>query len=476
MNRLWLGLFFSVLFACTGRFPIWENKNGRYPPYIFGGLLPILVAMDAVFLGAAWLAQSTIVFWTYVATFFSMFLYISVYFALLMLALPTLRRHIGAGACAMLWMVPNFLYITVTGDRNIPAPLWVISWPETVVQVLSLMWLAGALGVLGWKIASHLMFRARILKGAEEVSDPAMLAVWEESVAWSGMKNTKFGLVTSPQATTPMTIGLLPGSVRVVLPQRNYTQEELTLIFRHELVHINRGDAWNKFSLVFCTAICWFNPLMWVAMGKSAEDLELSCDETVLTELEAPERRQYADLILRTAGDGRGFTTCLSASAAALRYRLKNIVKPPKRYSGFPLVGAVFFVLFLSSGVVTFSGSGGRGEDLIYLGLDECPLVSVLQGSELAECRDAAGLRDYLSARTLRGISGYSLDGDGTEYHLQYDTQEGILSVTLWKDFMKVKFLPQGESYAKSQCYVVDGGLDWEILNGFFQPEENTGA
>ena len=200
--------------------------------------------------------------------------------------------------------------------------------------------------VLGWKIFSHLRFRRWLLRGAAEVSDPAVLAVWQAELEWAGEKKPKFRLVTSPQASTPITIGLFPKSVRVVLPQRHYTPDELKLIFRHELVHIGREDAWNKFFVAFCIAMCWFNPLMWMAMGRSSEDLELSCDETVLSGLEEGERRRYADLILRTAGDGRGFTTCLSASASALRYRLKSIVTPGKKASGALLVGAAFILLY----------------------------------------------------------------------------------------------------------------------------------
>ena len=65
---------------------------------------------------------------------------------------------------------------------------------------------------------------------------------------------------------------------------------------------------------------------MRVAARKSADDLELSCDETVLAGEDSGSRKRYAELILKTAGDERGFTTCLSATATALRYRLKNII------------------------------------------------------------------------------------------------------------------------------------------------------
>ena len=51
--------------------------------------------------------------------------------------------------------------------------------------------------------------------------------------------------------------------------------------------------------------------------------------ETVLLDADSSVKRQYAGLLLKTAGDERGFTTCLSASAGALRYRLKRPEGPP---------------------------------------------------------------------------------------------------------------------------------------------------
>ena len=44
---------------------------------------------------------------------------------------------------------------------------------------------------------------------------------------------------------------------------------------------------------------------------------------------------RYSELILSTAGDERGFTTCLSASAKSLRYRLSRVMRPQKRLPGF---------------------------------------------------------------------------------------------------------------------------------------------
>lgn len=444
-----------------------EGKGPRYRPYLYGWLLPgyaaAMLVAGMLSHGRSQLSE------TAAAWMIMMFLHISLYFVLLSLAQPILRRYLRAGSCALLWLTPNYLYLAMNSSMIAP-PRWVISLPQGLVERLAAVWLAGALVVLGWKIFAHLRFRRWLLRGAQEVSDLAVLAVWQAEVERARVKKPKFRLVTSPQASTPITIGLFSKSVRVVLPRRHYTKEELKLIFRHELVHIGREDAWNKFFVAFCIAMCWFNPLMWMAMRRSSEDLELSCDETVLSSLEEGERRQYADLILRTAGDGRGFTTCLSASASALRYRLKSIVKPGKKASGALLVGVAFVLLFLTYGQISLAYGAGTGESAIFCGSAQDVTLRQVRREEYDNfldelaCRDEGALRDYLASLTLSEIvdGGDDFYGQtGEQIVLLYDAPEDILSVILWDDYIKV--VPFWEN--RAHYYHVSGGLDWGRLD-----------
>lgn len=434
-----------------------------------GGILPAIVVMVLLVslfygVGGSWDGALELFSWIV-----EVFLLISVYYVLLSLALPLLRRYFRAEACAMLWIVPNCLYLTLN-IRGWDWPRWVIPLPTQWLAALGTVWLAGTAGVMIWKICAHLRFRRWLLRDAQEVTDPEVLAVWQEELTQAREKGAEFTLVTSPQATTPMTIGLFPKSVRVVLPRRHYTPEELKLIFRHELVHLGREDAWGKFFLVFCTAVCWFNPLMWLAMNKSAQDLELSCDEKVASSLEEGERRQYADLILRTAGDGRGFTTCLSASASALRYRLKGIVQPPRRRTGAVLVGVAAGLLILALGQVGVACGVWTGAESLFGG--EPGNVSLTEAAWTGErpyvpasCRDEGALTDYLSSLTLYQMAeDYLYPGDGVErISLTYETPLGKLEADLYGDGIRV--MTFWEESSREYYYYVSGGLDWETLD-----------
>lgn len=178
-----------------------------------------------------------------------------------------------------------------------------------------------------WKCAEHLAFRRRILRAAAP-AEAWEQALFQEELTRVNFKGGKPLLLRSPEVGSPLSIGLSRRSTRIVLPGRGYTGDELRLVLRHEIVHICHDDASTKLSLVSTAAMCWPNPLVWFAMRKSAEDIELCCDEAVTFAAGADERRRYAELILSSAGDERGFTSCLSAKANSLRYRLRNVMQP----------------------------------------------------------------------------------------------------------------------------------------------------
>lgn len=105
-------------------------------------------------------------------------------------------------------------------------------------------------------------------------------------------------------------------------------------------------------------------------MCKSADDLELSCDETVLLNSDADIPRQYANLILHTAGDERDFITCLSALASAIRYRLKNIMKPMERPPKAVTVSLAFFILYMTRGYISLAYGSNTGAETLYQSRD----------------------------------------------------------------------------------------------------------
>lgn len=444
-----------------------ERDTQRYASYISALLLPFFIAAMVIislpFAGIKATAEMLL------SLCFGIFLHISLYYLLLLLFLPVLRKFISARACASLWLIPNYLYINQATYMEVPEPFLVFHAPTSMIWSIFTLWFIGFIVFLLWKIISHLMFRHHILSVARPVIGLNILELWDREMADACYKNKHIQLLRSPAVNTPLSIGFFKRTMRVVLPAKDYTLEELSLVFRHELIHIGRQDSSTKFFMTFCTAMCWFNPLMWVAMQKSAEDLELSCDETVLLTQTDENRKAYAELILNTVGNQRGFTTCLAASASSLRYRLKHIVKPRRRLTGGIAVGLIFFLLCVSSGHVALAYETAAGSEVIFEENTDDDTLQYINWGEKGHyggkiCAEPELLTEYLSTLTLSKMTGnYDLNNASPHFWAIFESPRGEIAVYIHGKKLTLTYLSQED--APQTDYYVETNIDWDYLD-----------
>ncbi len=94
---------------------------------------------------------------------------------------------------------------------------------------------------------------------------------------------------------TPFVFGLV--SPKIYLPN-NLSKTEESYIIKHEETHINRKDYIIKFAAFLIVSIHWFNPIVWLAFYLMSEDMELSCDESVIKEMSYGIKRDYSNSLL----------------------------------------------------------------------------------------------------------------------------------------------------------------------------------
>ena len=99
---------------------------------------------------------------------------------------------------------------------------------------------------------------------------------------------------------TPFILGIIHPCI--YLPS-NIQNHQMKYAIAHEQIHIRRKDHLIK-SLAFAiTCLHWFNPLVWIAFTFMNRDMEMSCDEAVLKNMEEGCRQEYAAALLEmTAG------------------------------------------------------------------------------------------------------------------------------------------------------------------------------
>ena len=390
------------------------------------------------------------------------FLFLSGYFIILLILLPLLRRRISARACATLWLVPAFLFYQAYGlYNNIIIPYRTIYVPLRVLQAGIVIWAAGFVVVMIYQIISHQLLRRHLLKNSREVEDAVVLEVWEEEKQRLCYEDP-VRLLYCSAISTPLSMGIW-GSL-TLLPERMYTKKELSFIFRHELHHMKRRDVQTKIFLGFCKALCWCNPLIWIAVKKASDDLELSCDEIVLAGSGEKDRGEYAELLLQTAGRSGGYTTCLSAAASTLRYRMRSVLHPQKKFAGVAVLAVIMFASCLCYGsLVLTSGRKPAGKVLQEYGVTAEDISHVSGrftesgdgdgrcGEELFAYLSSINVERIYSARDFYdvGRNGISLYSDKKEIDINMDD-----SLLLINDFEK----------NREEAYQIRSGVDWQYI------------
>lgn len=396
------------------------------------------------------------------------FIHMSIYYIILLMVIPFLRKWISARACATLWLIPNFLYI-LNYWMDYIYPLITISISSRLLTICASIWLIGFVVVFGWYLMSHLLFRRSILKDAIPVIDQKILDLYEKEIAEAQIQKPKFGLVTTKDISTPMTIGLFERSIMLVLPDNDYSEEELHLIFKHELIHISRLDEEAKFFMMFCTAMCWFNPLVWRAMKKSAEDIELSCDETVLLDVDDDTRNLYAHLILNVAGDDRGISTCFSSSASSMCYRLKSIVSP-KKHTGALTIGLTMLILTMTFGSVSLAYGEKTGSNTIFANHDlreyHITGISGIEGEKeyFIDHKSADALTRYLAdLQTQERLGSNAFTEEKEIFTISYDGPDGRMTVDLQHNCIRIRHY-HDDIWIKEEVYYLPKPFDKKYI------------
>lgn len=393
---------------------------------------------------------------------------LSLYFLLLLLALPLLRRRFSARLCASLWLVPSFVGVgmnTFLNYRRVPS--FVIPLREELLAALGWVWLAGFLLVFGGRVMGDRRFRRELLTGAYPEEDPEVLAIWREVLLVMDLP-WEVRLLRSPAARSPLSLREGRKKYATVLPERDYTEEELRFLFSHELHHLQRRDIDTKVFLAFCQGLCWFNPLVWLAAAKGSDDLELSCDEVVLAGQDERRRRDYAHLLLQSAAEGRGFTTCLSARGKSLRYRLENVLKPRKRRSGTVLLAGVTLAVFLSWGTCAVSTrQGSLGELAFPQGWESMEIEIHLENGDAPQrdCPEPERLLAYLAALPAEELEilGQVADDEDPQLCLTFGEYWEYYTVT-----GRTTQPRYAHGNRKNTAWVLAAPLDWAAVEGYF--------
>lgn len=187
---------------------------------------------------------------------------------------------------------------------------------------LMLLWLCGALicGVLFlrrlWK--EYGILRQSLPLGTKEVP--------------GNRHSLQIPLFYSDQITSPVTYGILHSSIVLpkTMPTGDISGQDYILL--HECMHIRHWDNLRKMLASLCVCIHWFSPLVWIWLFLFQRDLELACDEAVLSCLEKDTRESYALTLIAfmEQNQNRSIMNC-GFGQTAVKERIVSIMNYKKK-------------------------------------------------------------------------------------------------------------------------------------------------
>lgn len=238
---------------------------------------------------------------------------------------------------------------TPAGTRSIP-----------VMEAVGWCWAAGTALFLLWQLGSYLALRAKLSRSRRPLTDEAILAVLERESAAAGRQKPL--PVYTAAVGSPMIVGAIKPTL--LLPKLELSTEQLSLVFRHELIHYSRRDIWYKLLLMLANAIHWFNPMVWLMVYAADRDLELSCDEAVVAGRDEAYREEYGRCLLAVVRAGMNrrtlFTTNFYSGKKTLKNRLATIFDTTKKHRGTLALAALLLAAAVAGSLVACTPDGGK--------------------------------------------------------------------------------------------------------------------
>ncbi|NLD87071.1 MAG: transcriptional regulator, partial [Clostridiales bacterium] len=179
-----------------------------------------------------------------------------------------------------------------------PVQIWTI--------IVSCIWVVGVAAMLGYAIVSYLRIKKKVREGASLRDN-----IW-----------------LCDHIDTPFILGVL--HPRIYLPSA-MGDAQSDYVVAHENAHLKRHDHWWKPLGFLLLTIYWFNPLCWLAYVLLCRDIEMACDEKVVKDWGAHDKKAYSEALLSCSVPRRMVAACpLAFGEVGVKERVKNVLNYKK--------------------------------------------------------------------------------------------------------------------------------------------------
>lgn len=332
------------------------------------------------------------------------------------------KPTIHSGVLALNSVVNSYLSASLAPEEGAS-----VNPMQIIMSLATVIWIAGMLGMIIYAGISYGKLRKRV---AASIRD---------------RKNIYF----SDDIDTPFVLGIV--KPRIYLPSVLAGDNKAEYVIAHEKAHIRRRDHWWKPFGFLLLAVYWFNPMIWVAYVLLCRDIELACDEYVISSLGERDKKAYSvallacSISLKTTGvQRRMISACpLAFGEVGVKKRIKAVLNY-KRPTFWLLVVAVVSCIVVAVCFLTDPekalhapepfGHSYRVEEVVY----DAPQFSLVYTIDSAP-------RYCFSSDYIMSVSRDTLDDNEGEKWVEQVGKFEEVKLTFFNFDRYFTFYPEGE-------------------------------
>ena len=150
----------------------------------------------------------------------------------------------------------------------------------------------------GYKIIQFINQYCKVIKNIDFSDEINSLQV--KDVLYNIEKRFKrkmsISLFESNSVQVPMAVGII--KKRIIIPKREYTDNQIYNILLHEMTHFHNYDLHIKLLGKICCCVFWWNPLSYLIFKDMNQFLEIRCDLSAVRFMSNMEKADYLKTIV----------------------------------------------------------------------------------------------------------------------------------------------------------------------------------
>jgi beta-lactamase regulating signal transducer with metallopeptidase domain len=199
---------------------------------------------------------------------------------------------------------------------------------QIIIFIGACIWLTGVALMILYSVVSYLRLKRRMM----------------EATLVSG------NIFETDKISSPFVCGFIKPKIYMPI---GLSGNERDYVLRHEQTHISRRDCIIKPLAFLVLSVHWFNPFMWLAFILMSRDLEMSCDEKVVSELDSEGKAGYSSALMQLAMKRPVLAgSPLAFGESGAKGRVRNVLNY-KKPAFWVLAAAVMIIIIAGIGLLT---------------------------------------------------------------------------------------------------------------------------